>query len=53
MKTTVNINLTITASEEAKICLTCDKPKCSPDRCERFKLSKEKLKEKLTKGVIK
>lgn len=37
MKTSVSIDLTIDASEEAKICLNCDKKKCFPSKCKRLK----------------
>ena len=41
------IDLTFDASEEAKICLNCDKQTCkSPDNCTRFKDEMRKLKEK-------
>jgi hypothetical protein len=37
MKTTVDIDLKLDATEEAKICLTCDKKRCCPDKCKRLK----------------
>ena len=45
MKTTVDIDITVSASEEAKICLNCDKPKCLPYDCQRYKQAMEKIKE--------
>ena len=52
----MNLDLTICASEEAKICLNCDKQTCkSPANCTRFKDEIRKLKEKVNrrKEVIK
>ena len=42
MKTTVDTDLTIEASEEAKICLNCEKKKCNSAKCKRIK---QKIKE--------
>ena len=39
------IDLSIDASEEAKICLNCERPKCSPNKCIRYKQMKDKLKQ--------
>lgn len=41
----VSIDLTIDASEEAKICLSCERPRCTPDNCLRYKEMKNKLKQ--------
>lgn len=41
MKTTVDSDLTIDASEEAKICFTCDKKRCTPVSCKKLKQLKE------------
>ena len=46
MKTSVDTDLTIEPSEEAKICLTCDKRKCTPNGCRRLKQKKKELKQK-------
>lgn len=46
MKTTVDTDLIIEASEEAKICLNCGKPKCTPANCERLKTKTKELKAK-------
>lgn len=43
MKTTVDIDLTIDASAEAKICLTCTKKKCTPNFCKRLAAKLEEL----------
>ena len=37
MKTTVDTDLELVPSEEAKICMTCPKKKCTPNTCERLK----------------
>ena len=37
MKTSVSIDLTIDASDEAKICLNCTKKQCRPTNCRRIK----------------
>ena len=34
---TVDIDLTLDVTEEAKICLNCDKKKCFPSHCKRFR----------------
>jgi hypothetical protein len=36
MKTTIDTDLVIAPGEEAKICLTCEKKKCTPE-CSRYK----------------
>lgn len=36
MKTTIDTDLMIEPGEEAKICLTCEKKKCTPE-CSRYK----------------
>ena len=41
----ISIDSTIDASEEAKICLSCNKPRCTPDNCLRYKEMKDKLKQ--------
>lgn len=48
MKTSVNIDLVVVATDEAKICLTCKKKKCT-GYCARLKEEKQKLNNK--KGV--
>lgn len=40
----VDIDLTIDASEEAKICLTCTKKKCTPNYCDRLEQKTKELK---------
>ena len=45
MKTTIATDLTVCASEEAKICLNCTKRKCTPVECKELKLYKEKKKQ--------
>lgn len=45
MKTTIDTDLAIDASKEAKICLNCDKKKCFPDNCKRFKQSLKNMKQ--------
>ena len=50
----VSIDLSVCASEEAKICLNCELPRCSPYDCVRFKRMKEELKqEKATRKAEK
>lgn len=36
----------ITPSEEAKICLNCEKLKCNPNNCERFRGKLRELNKK-------
>ena len=36
----------ITPSEEAQICLNCEKFKCVPNNCDRFKRKMDELKER-------
>lgn len=48
MKTTVDSDLMIDASEEAKICLNCEKEKCNSTVCKIFKQKKKELKQKET-----
>lgn len=43
--TAIDIDLTLNASEEAKICLNCKKSKCTPVNCQRFKQRKKELKQ--------
>ena len=45
MKKTVDIDLVIDPSEEAKICVNCKKVKCSPTQCLRYSEEKKKLKQ--------
>lgn len=40
----IDIDLTIEASEEAKICLNCNKIKCNASSCVRYKRKLEQLK---------
>lgn len=41
------LDITLRPSEEAKICLNCDLPKCKNSAtCKRYKEAKRKLKEK-------
>jgi hypothetical protein len=42
MKTTVDTDLELVPSEEAKICMTCPKKKCTPVTCNRLKTLKRK-----------
>lgn len=42
MKPTVSIDLELVPSEEAKICMTCPKKKCTPGKCERLETLKRK-----------
>lgn len=42
------IDLTFDASEEAKICLNCNKLKCTPNKCLRFEQMSKKLKQEQT-----
>lgn len=42
MKFDIDSDFVITPSEEAEICLSCDKPKCNAHYCTRIK---EKLQE--------
>lgn len=46
MKTTVSIDLTIDASEEAKICLNCERKKCTPDHCRRLEQKMKEMKQR-------
>ena len=48
MKTSVDTDLTIEPSEEAKICLTCTRKRCTLTDCSRLKQMKEELKQKKT-----
>ena len=41
-----HLDLIIVASADAKICLSCDRPKCRPCDCKRYK----KIHGELTKG---
>lgn len=41
----VSIDLTVDASAEAKICLSCERPRCIPHNCVRYKQMKDKLKQ--------
>lgn len=45
MKTTVDTDLLIDATEEAKICFTCDKKRCTPVHCKRLNTRLKELKE--------
>ena len=45
MKTTVDIDLTLDVTEEAKICFTCNKKKCSPNHCKRYKQGMKNIKQ--------
>lgn len=42
------IDLILTPSKEAKICLDCDKKRCYPMNCVRFKEMNKKLKHEET-----
>lgn len=44
MKTTVDTDLMLRPSPEAKICLYCDKKKCRPD-CDRVKTKLKELRD--------
>ena len=44
MHGSVSIDLTVSVSEEAKICLNCDKQKCSPSGCERYRRLMKEIK---------
>lgn len=48
MKTSVSLDLTVCASEEAKICLTCNRKRCTPNGCSRLREMKKELKQKKT-----
>lgn len=43
MKFEIDSDFVITPSEEAKICLNCDKPKCNPSICERVRDKKREI----------
>ena len=45
MKTTIDTEIGLHPSETALICLTCDKKRCYPDNCVRYRREKKKLKE--------
>ena len=45
MNTTIDTDLAIDASEEAKICLNCDKKRCCPDKCKRLRQGLENMKQ--------
>lgn len=45
MKTTVEIDLMVEASEEAKVCLNCDRKNCMPN-CARILTKLKELKRK-------
>ena len=51
MHGSVSIDLTVSVSEEAKICLNCDKQKCSPNGCERYKRLMKEIKAKTTRKL--
>ena len=42
------IDLILTPSKEAKICLDCGKRKCCPDKCDRFRRMHNELKHEAT-----
>ena len=42
----VDIDLTLDATEEAQICLNCNKTKCRPTNCKRLKERLKELKKK-------
>ena len=44
MKFDIDSDFVITPSEEAEICLSCDKPKCHPNGCNRFGEKKREIK---------
>ena len=52
MKTTVDSDLMLDATEEAKICLYCDKKQCKPN-CERLKKKKAELKREKKRKCLK
>jgi hypothetical protein len=52
MKTTFEMDLTLCASEEAKICLTCKKKKCTPVDCTILKQKKKELKQRKKKNEL-
>ena len=37
MKTTIDTDLAIDASDEAKICLNCEKERCFSSNCKKYK----------------
>lgn len=39
-------DLVITPSEEAEICLNCEKKRCYPGNCDRFKQKMDEIKER-------
>ena len=41
----ISIDLTVCASKEAKICLNCDRKRCTPNECERYDRMKAELKQ--------
>jgi hypothetical protein len=49
MKTTVDSDLMIEASDEAKVCLTCKKKKCTPTICAIFGYPNRRRKKKGSK----
>ena len=42
----VDTDFVITPSEEAKICLYCDRTKCSPHTCTRIKEKLQEIKDR-------
>ena len=44
MKFDIDSDFVITPSEEAEICLSCDKPNCNPNSCNRFGEKKREIK---------
>lgn len=48
----VDIDLMLDATDEAKICLNCDKKKCTGN-CDRVRWERWKLKSKKTKKDVK
>ena len=46
MKTSVDTDLELVPSEEAKICMTCPKKKCTPVNCNRLNKLTRKEREK-------
>lgn len=48
MKTTVDTDLILDATDEAKICLSCNRKKCSPN-CSRYRREMKRLSGKETR----
>lgn len=43
MKTTIDTDIGIEPSKEALICLTCERKRCNPDNCERYREGIKKI----------